>query len=218
MTYVEYITRYIEQQAAAAPIYTADIAKMVEGQFQLEPQKAAAATAVALKRIMDSQRVPALRCYQKGIYYKTLTTPFGELGIDKEQLIARKYLDPDQGYETGPGLLYRMGLTSQLPNGRVIATNAARECVRRDARLNVSICLPKTEITAENKAYLQCLDVLEQLELAPVDAQEPYHILSEYIRQHHLRYDILLALADRYYPQRAMIQLGHTAGKGAVEP
>lgn len=218
MTYTDHIIQYVEQQPVAAPIFTAEISKILEAQFNLDPQKAVAATAVALKRIMDNKRIPALRCYQKGIYYKTMATPFGEIGIDKEKLIARKYLNPDQGYETGLGLLYRLGLTTQLPNERMIATNAARECVRKDDRLNVSVCPPKTEITAANKAYLQCLDALDQLELAPVDADEPYRIMAEFIRKHHLRYDVLLALADRYYPKRAVIQLGHTAGKGAMEP
>ena len=218
MTYTDHIIQYVEQQPVAAPIFTAEISKSLEAQFNLDPQKAMAATAVALKRIMDNKRISALRCYQKGIYYKTMATPFGEIGIDKEKLIARKYLNPDQGYETGLGLLYRLGLTTQLPNERMIATNAARECVRKDDRLNVSVCPPKTEITAANKAYLQCLDALDQLELAPVDADEPYRIMAEFIRKHHLRYDVLLALADRYYPKRAVIQLGHTAGKGAMEP
>ncbi len=218
LTYTEQIIHYIEQQSVAAPIYTAEISKMIEAQFQLAPQNAAAAPAVAMKRIMDNDRIPLLRCYQKGVYYKTNLTPFGEQGIDKEALIARKYLNPDQGYESGLGLLYRMGLTTQLPNERVITTNAARECVRRDDKLNVSICPPKVTITADNIAYLQCLDALDQLDHAPVDTENPYRILAEYIRQHHLGYDILLALADRFYPKRTVIQLGHTAGIGALKP
>ena len=35
--------------------------------------------------------MPELRCYQKGVYYRTAATPFGEIGINKEQLIADKY-------------------------------------------------------------------------------------------------------------------------------
>lgn len=216
MTYTDCLIQYIEQQPVAAPIFTVDMSKTIEAQFNLDHHKAVAATAVAIKRIVDGKRVPTIRCYQKGIYYKTVITPFGEMGIDKEKLIARKYLSLDQGYETGLGLLYRLGLTTQIPNERMIATNAARECVRRDEKLNVSICPPKTEITASNKAYLQCLDALDQLEAAPVDAERPYYIMAEFIRRNHLRYDVLLALADRYYPKRAIIQLGHTAGKGAL--
>lgn len=216
MTYAEYVEKYIDQQPVASPIFTADISNKLEGHFQLPPAKASAASSVALKRIMDRKTIPALRCYQKGIYYKTVATPFGEIGIDKEKLIARKYLNPDQGYDTGTGLLYKLGLTTQVPNERLIATNAAQECVRRDKKLNVSICPPRTKITADNKAYLQTLDALEQMDHAPIDAEEPYQKLADHIQRLHLQYGTLLSLADRYYPQRTILQLAHTAAKGGA--
>ena len=216
MTYTEYVEKYVEQQPIAAPLFTAEISKEIERHFQLPPAKAAAATSVAIKRIMDRKTIPSLRFYQKGIYYKTAVTPFGEMGIDKEQLIARKYLNPDKGYDTGAGLLYRLGLTTQIPNERLIATNAARECVRRDEKLNVSICPPKTPITADNKPYFQMLDALEQMDHAPVHANEPYQLLAEHIRHLNLQYRVLLSLADQYYPQRTVLQLAHTAREGGV--
>ena len=218
MTYAEYVEKFIEQQPMAAPIFTTEISKKLGGHFQLLPAKAAAATSVAVKRIMDRKTIPSLRFYQKGIYFKTALTPFGEMGIDKEKLIAHKYLNPNQGYDTGAGLLYRLGLTTQIPNERLIATNAARECVRRDEKLNVSICPPKTKITADNKAYLQMLDALEQMDHAPIDAEEPYQTLADHIQRLHLQYGTLLSLADRYYPQRTIMQLAHTAAKGGMNP
>ncbi len=216
MTYTEFVEQYIGLQPLAAPIFTAEISKEMEGHFRLLPAKAAAAASVAVKRILDRKTIPALRFYQKGIYYKTAATPFGEMGIDKEKLIAHKYLNPDQGYDTGAGLLYRMGLTTQIPNERLIATNAARECVRRDEKLNVSICPPRTRITADNKAYLQTLDALEQMDHAPIDTEEPYQTLADHIRRLHLQYGTLLSLADRFYPQRTIMQLAHTAAKGGI--
>ena len=217
LTYAEYIKGYIDQQPAAAPIFTAEIGKALEKQFQLPPAKAAAAVSVAMKRIMDRKAIQTLRFYQKGIYYKTTATPFGEVRIDKEKLIAHKYLNPDQGYDTGAGLLYKLGLTTQLPNERLIATNAARECVRRDEKLNVSVCPPKTKITADNKAYLQTLDALEQMDHAPIDADEPYRLLAAHIQDHKLKYDVLLSLADQFYPQRTILQLTHTARNGEIQ-
>ena len=216
MTYGQYIEQYINQQPIAAPIYTADISQKLAEQFQMPMEKATRAAAVAVKRLMERQVIPMLRFYQKGIYYRTSVTPFGEMGIDKEKLIAHKYLNPDRGYDTGAGLLYRIGLTTQLPNKRLIATNAAQDCVRRDERLNVSICPPKTTITAENKAYLQILDAMDLMERAPIDIEKPYCVLAEHIRHGKLEFGVLLALADQYYPQRILLHLAHTAREGGV--
>lgn len=216
MTYGQYIEQYINQQPIAAPIYTADISQKLAEQFQMPMEKATRAAAVAVKRLMERQVIPVLRFYQKGIYYRTSVTPFGEMGIDKEKLIAHKYLNPDRGYDTGAGLLYRMGLTTQLPNERLIATNVAQDCVRRDERLNVSICPPKTTITAENKAYLQILDAMDLMERAPIDIEKPYCVLAEHIRHGKLEFGVLLALADQYYPQRILLHLAHTAREGGV--
>lgn len=216
MTYGQYIEQYINQQPIAAPIYTADISQKLAEQFQMPMEKATRAAAVAVKRLMERQVIPVLRFYQKGIYYRTSVTPFGEMGIDKEKLIAHKYLNPDRGYDTGAGLLYRMGLTTQLPNERLIATNAARDCVRRDERLNVSICPPKTTITADNKAYLQILDAMDLMERAPIDIEKPYRVLAEHIRHGKLEFGMLLTLADQYYSQRILLHLAHTAREGGI--
>ena len=172
--------------------------------------------AVAFKRIMDSGAIPLLRFYQKGVYYLTEATPFGEVGIDKERLIADKYLLPDNGYETGAAMLHRLGLTSQLPKERCLATNKAIDCARMDAKLGVLIRPPKTKIDSHNKTYLQLLDVLDLMDKAPVDAPRPYALLANYIQRARLRYDLLLSLADRYYSKRTIIQLAHTASEGGA--
>ncbi|MBR3382691.1 MAG: hypothetical protein IKG85_06630 [Clostridia bacterium] len=213
MTYTAYILDYLEQQTPGDPIYTEKIAGDMAAAFNLPGKKAAAAVAVAVKRLMDGGKVPELRYYQKGIYYRAIITPFGEMGINKEKLIADKYLLPDKGYETGLRLLHHMGLTTQMPTEYLLATNAARDCIRRDEKLGVSICPPKVTINVENKAYLQTLDALELLEKAPVDAEDPYELLAGHIRSKGLKYETLLYFADRYYNRKTILQLAHTAGR-----
>lgn len=110
-----------------------------------------------------------------------------------------------------------MGLITQLPNERVIATNAAQDCVRRDDELNLSICPPRTRITAKNKAYLHLLDAMDQMDRAPIDVGNPYCVLAEHIRRNKLQYDILRALAVKFYPQRTLLHLAHTARAGGVQ-
>lgn len=216
MTYTEYIKSLLTLYQPGTPIYIANIADKLAKEFQLASKEATAATSVAIKRMMDNGTVTDLRFFQKGIYYRTIVTPFGEKGINKAQLIADKYILPDKGYETGLFLLHRMGLTTQMPREYVIATNLAKECARTDKRLGITIRPPKVAVNAENKAYLQILDVLELIEKAPIDAERPYEKIATHIQSSHLQYDRLLFLADNYYNHKTIIQLAHTAGKGIV--
>lgn len=211
MTYIEFVKEYIERQEYGDPIYTKDIAVSLAGRFGLEGRRAAAAVSVALKRLLDEDRIPGLRRYQKGIYYRTRQSAFGEIRIRKDKMIERKYLSPDQGYETGAGLFYRMGLTTQIPARRYIATNAVRAGIKNDDKLGVSVCPPKTKVTSENKGYLRVLDVLEQMDHIPYDAENPYDLISVYIDHSGLKYEKLLSYADRFYNQKTVLRIGHVA-------
>ena len=218
MTYTEYVRNYLEQQEQGVPIYTDEIANAVAVDYAINKKKAAAATAVAIKRIMDKGELPDLRFYQKGVYYRTAVTPFGEIGINTEKLIANKYLLPDKGYETGLRLLHHMGLTTQMPTEHLLATNAAKDCVRYDNKLGVSICPPKAPVNSENKTYLQTLDALDLLDKAPIDAQNPYTIIANHIRKNGLQYETLLYYADRFYNRKTIIHLAHTASQKEERP
>lgn len=216
MTYTEFIRDQLNGVQTGQPIYSSNITKKLAEEYGLQPKEAAAATAVAFKRIMDDGMISNLRFYQKGIYYLTATTPFGEVEINKERLIADKYLLPDSGYETGYTMLHRIGLTTQLPRERCIATNKASDCVRMDHKLGVMVRPPKTAVTKANKVYLQILDILDLMDKAPVDAEQPYKLLASYIHQVGAKYEGLLFLADRYYTQKTILQLAHTAGEEGV--
>lgn len=213
-SYTAFVCGQLEDIAEGVPIYTARIAENMVATYCMTEKDAGAAVAVAVKRIMDKGIIPELRFYQKGIYYRSAITPFGETGINKEMLIADKYLSPDIGYETGFTVLHNMGLTSQMPKERVIVTNVAKDCARVDRKLEVVIRPPKVSVTAENKLYLQILDVLDLMGKSPVDAEYPYAIIAKYIREKGLQYILLLAIADRYYNQNTVLHLAHVANIG----
>lgn len=216
MTYTEFISDFLLDIDAGIPIYTKQIAYEMSKEFNLTQKDASAAVSVALKRIMDSDKLPELRLYQKGIYYKTKTTPFGEIGINREQLIADKYILPHMGYETGLNLMNHLGLTTQISNERVIATNMAKDCVRTDKKLGVTIKPPKTLITSQNRKYLQLLDALELIDKTPIDQEKPFYIIANYINNENMQYGKLLAYADSYYNQKTILHLAHTASAGGV--
>lgn len=213
MTYTSYLQKCINDYDYGVPVYTDHLADAMACEFNIPKANAAAAVAVAIKRLMDRKKIPELRRFQKGIYYRAAETPFGETDINTGKLIADRYLLPDKGYETGLGLLHHLGLTTQMPAESLIATNSAGNCLRHDKKLGVSICPPRVPVTADNKAYLQILDAMDYLARAPVDADEPYRILAAYITDNQLDYENLLYLADKYYNHKTIMILAHTAGQ-----
>lgn len=211
MTYIQFVTNYLKKQKIGNPIYIKDISFAVSNAFNIDKKKSSSASSIAMNRIINRKTVPNLRCYQKGIFYLTTLTPFGELPITKNMLIEEKYLSNDKGYKTGYRLLYDIGLTSQIPNEYLIATNVAKECLRHDNLLDVSICPPKTPIDKNNIAYLQILDAINLLNKAPVDADNPLSIIANYIEDKKLDFRKLLFYADRYYSKNTLIDVAHIA-------
>jgi len=209
-THIQFVCEEVNNIPVTAPIYARTLAVKLGKAFHLEPKKAAAATATAVKRILDGKLVPDFRFFQKGIYYRTVRYPLGDAGIDVQQLIIDKYLFPDIGYETGYVFLNHIGLTTQMPNKDELATNNATRR-KNDVELRVWVRPAKIKITAENKRYLQLLDALELMDDAPVDEKEPYLLLANLIQQRKLDYKVLLALAERYYPQKVVLKLARTA-------
>lgn len=214
MTYVEFVIEEIKKYEISVPIYSNVIAERLAVMFDLPAKEASMATAVAMKRILDAKALPELRFYQKGIYYRTEKTLFGEVGINKELLIKDKYLASDMGYETGLSLLHRMGLTTQIPKHIILATNAAKDCAKLDKKLNVVIKPPKVKVNAENKKYLQMLDLLDGLSKAPVDVEKPFVIIARYIDDNKLAYNKLLAFANDHYNKNTILALAQTASAG----
>jgi hypothetical protein len=161
--------------------------------------------------------IPNLRQYQKGIYYLTEQTVFGETEIDRNKLLAVKYMLPHNGYETGVLMLHKIGLTTLMPNERQIATNKAINNTRRDNDLGVVLKKPHTHINAENKRCLQFLDILTLYNAAPIDAENPYQILGSFVRQYDLKYGYLLRLANRYYNDKIIRKVAEVADKGEID-
>ncbi len=210
-SYVKFICDILQKEEIGKPIYVHEISEHLAFIYNLDIKKAKSATSVCFKRIIDNSLIPNLRCYQKGIYYKVATTPFGETPIDKEQLIIDRYLKDDNGYETGPLVLHKLTLTTQIPNKRIIVSNNASDCARLDDKLEVIVKPGKIKINADNKHYLEVLDILDEFDKTPIDTKQPYNIIGKYIKELGLDYSKLLGIADSYYNKNTIIQLAHVA-------
>ena len=84
-----------------------------------------------------------------------------------------------------------------------------------DRDLNIVLKKPRTQINRENKRYLQLLDVLDYMEKAPLDAKNPLAVLAGFVQEYKLKYDKILALANRYYSERVIIKIAGVAEEGA---
>ncbi|MBC8147744.1 MAG: hypothetical protein H8E98_07135 [Bacteroidetes bacterium] len=205
----------IKGYAAREPILTVDIARNLAKARKMSEKQARAAVAVCMQRIIQKKEIANLHFYKNGVYYLAKQTVFGTTKIDNEKLIELKYLMEDNGYETGPLFLNKIGLTTLMPNMRYIATNIAKENTRVDRDLNIVLKKPRTQINRENKRYLQFLDVLDYMEKAPLDAKNPLAILVGFVQEYKLKYDKILALANRYYSERVIIKIADVAEEGA---
>ena len=76
-----------------------------------------------MARLEKADRITRI---EKGVYCKKIKTAFGYYTPNKETLFCRQLLyDEDDviGYETGLSVLNRLGLVSQIPKRKCIATN-----------------------------------------------------------------------------------------------
>ena len=198
MTYINYLEKQILKYPVCEPIYTADLGKQLAKKFDLPIKKATAAATVAMKRILDGNRVPLLRKYKKGIYFITKKSSFGEMRINKRKIFEDLYLNKYGGYETGYRMLYKLGLTTQIPNKEVYAINGiTQNKYLKD--FDVYLVKAKGPITEENINYLIILDALDLMDKAPIDVINPMKILVSQIKQFQMDYKKLLMLAQKFY-------------------
>ena len=70
---------------------------------------------------------------------------------------------------------------------------------------------PKEKLTAQNKRYFQLLDTINLMNKAPIDAEDPYGILAEYLEKFNIKYRQLLAFANKYYSKKDVIKIADIA-------
>lgn len=195
MTIMNYIREYINGIDYRVPFYTNDIYEYVARRIP-NAQKDVVNAYIAryIKNCTDIVR------YQKGIYYKTIKTPFGQVGISYPELIKRAYITEGEkvfGYETGPSFMNKIGLTTQMPNFTYIATEKNRVKVVGDNE-RLQLIKPVTNVTKNNFRYLQFLDIIDNPMNVKIEAENSNQILREYIDKYKLGFEHLLYYVNYY--------------------
>ena len=210
MTVIDCIGEYVDQAKERIPIFTNEIYNYVK---QKLPNVKKNLFNEYITRYAKAN--PKFVRHKKGIYYKTVVTPFGIAGISYPDLIKKVYLtngDNVIGYESGPSYMNKIGLTTQIPSYTYIVTERAKYAVL-DESDKILLLKPVIKVNNENYRYLQFLDMLDNKMKIKIEAKNPNLILRGYIDRYGLNFERLLGFARQYknnkiYPQLAELAEG----------
>ncbi len=119
----------------------------------------------ALNRLAASGRIAKL---SKGKFYKSESTPFGNLEPDRYQIV-KDILEKNGrivGYLTGLSIYNQLGLTTQVSNTLQIGKNEVRPKFKR-GNYTIAVIRQKNTITKDNIPLLQVLDAMRYIKQIP---------------------------------------------------
>lgn len=186
---------------------------MLVKEFGIDATQAKKIVNTTLNRINGT----LIQNYRKGIYYKPKTTVFGKTPLNPMQVAAKMYMNNSGriiGYETGPSLLQKIGLTTQIPKYRYIATNKYNHKGNRVIEdMKVVIRKPNTPVNEENIPYLQLIDAIENKDGVNIDCENPAEILNDFIVKNKLDFGKIIALAAKNYNREVILRITDLAVK-----
>ena len=141
-----------------------------------------------------------LKQFYKGIYYKPEKNIFGEMPLDKNKVIIKKYIKDEEGnikgYITGAKLFNQLGLTTQVPNIINIVTNECKNYNKyKNKKLGVIIRQPKIKIDNDNYKYLQLLDIISNKDQINIEVDDVDEIIYNFIEENKLNFEKIIKYA-----------------------
>lgn len=215
MTYRDLIMQYLDALEPDQIVTTEQIAQYVAEQLHLEVTEAKKTVNVNMARLEKKGQVMRLT---KGVYCRKIKTAFGYYTPDKETLFCRQLLRNENeviGYETGLSALNRIGLVSQMPKKRCIATNLHTKRIPKG--MQIEIRKPPILVNADNFRYLQILDAIRELDMAPVDTAKPVDVVRAKVQEFALKTDQLILMARKYYGQKTLVRTIDIMLEGSYE-
>lgn len=213
--YRDLIMQYLTALDHNQVITTQKVAQYVAGQLQLETSAVKKTVNVTMARLEKEGQIMRLT---KGVYCRKVKTAFGYYTPDKEILFCKQLLRNENeviGYETGLSALNRLGLVSQMPKKRCIATNLHTRRIPKG--MQIEIRKPPIRVNEDNFRYLQILDAIRELDIAPVDAAKPVDVVRATAQEFALKTDQLILMARKYYGQKTLIRTIDIMLEGSYE-
>ena len=155
-----------------------------------------------LKKLVDDGRI---KRFDTGIYYIPKKSVFRSgSALSIESVINKKYLyDHGQqcGYYSGVLLANQLGLTTQVPAVFEVITNKATTAYRetRLGNYRVIVKRPSVNVTPENAAVLQFLDLLKEVtDVSELNGSELTKKLTGYMKAKGIGFESLKPYLPNY--------------------
>ena len=209
MNYMEIIDDFVKNIDYQTPIFTKNIYEYVK---EFDDDVDQMLLNMYIKRYMDKNDFFVR--YAKGIYYKTINTPFGKAPINIKQLYKMLFLYDGEdiiGYETGPSFMTKLGLTTQMAKKVYFTTENNRNTIVKDF---VELVKPVTDVNQYNYKYLQILDVINNKFNVYFEVDNPDDIIYEYIKRNSLSFEKLLYYAKFYNNSNLFFRIANIARLG----
>ena len=200
--YKRCITEYINQLPGEDPITTDEITAFMADKTGEPYDKVKKTVNVNMARLEKEGIVSRIA---RGLYCKRIKTAFGDYIPSKDMIYSKRLVSDGEavvGYETGLSLMNAIGLISQMPRKKYIASNKYGMKVPVDVAIDIQ--KPATTVTSENYKYLQLLDIITEVDNAPVDAHDPEMIIREKAASAGLKPELLLLFARNYYNEHTL--------------
>jgi hypothetical protein len=190
--YRDLIMQYLTALEPDQTITTEQVAQYVAERLLLDAAMVKKTVNVNMARLEKEGQIMRLT---KGIYCRRVKTAFGYYTPDKETLFCKQLLRKENeiiGYETGLSALNRIGLVSQMPRRRCIATNLHTKRVPEG--MQIEIRKPPIVVNSDNFRYLQILDAIRELDMAPVDTAKPIDVVRATVEEFTLKTEMLILI------------------------
>lgn len=204
MNYSKIVCEYINKYNLDEPLFLEEIKQYVINKYKKGDINILNNINVIINRMCKSN---ILKQFYKGIYYI-----FGEMPLDKNKVIIKKYIKDEngniKGYITGAKLFNQLGLTTQVPNIINIVTNECKNYNEyKNEKLGVIIRQPKIKIDNDNYKYLQLFDIINNKDQINIEVDNEDKILYNFIEENKLDFEKIIKYARETKNKRALDKL-----------
>lgn len=206
MNYNKIVYEYINKCNLDEPLFLGEIKQYVINKHKNDEINNLKNINVIINRMCKNNN---LKQFYKGIYYKPVKNIFGEMPLDKNKVIIRKYIKDEngniKGYITGAKLFNQLGLTTQVANIINIVTNECKNYNEyKNEKLGVIIKKPKVRIDNDNYKYLQLFDIINNKDRINIEVDNEDDIIYNFIEENKLDFEKIIKYARETKNKKAL--------------